>query len=244
MTATSPGSQAETPRAKRFYKQVTVDASGATHAILLDGRAVKTPLRRALALPTAQLAEMVAGEWRDQDAFIRPETMVLTGFCNAAIDRIADHRDEVGKAIAGFAETDTLSYRDGPDSPLFTRQQAVWEPILRDLEAAHGIVWLRLSGVMPRPQTPEVRALAMAVIADDDAFRLTAFSQIVELTGSFALALALREQRHSPDAIWDAAFLEQTWQAEQWGEDAEATAQLEARRARYDAAVAMWGVLN
>ncbi|MEM1132959.1 MAG: ATP12 family protein [Pseudomonadota bacterium] len=243
MTVKTLTQESQNPRAKRFYKEVSLGESDGDYAILLDGRAVKTPLKRALSVPSQRLAELVAEEWQAQQDFIEPQTMVLTGFCNAAIDHIADHRAEVISAIVGFAETDTLSYRDDPDAPLFARQQAVWEPIIRDLEAAHGVEWARISGVMPQPQSPDVLALAQAVVTDDDAFRLTAFSQIVELTGSFALALALREARQTADAVWDAAFLEQLWQAEQWGEDAEATAQLHTRRERYDAAVTMWGAL-
>lgn len=228
---------------RRFYQTVSVGASDDGYAILLDDRAVKTPLRRALAVPSAKLADMIAAEWRVQEDYIVPKTMVLTGFSNAAIDHIGDHRDQICSNIAGFAETDTVSYRDDPGAPLFVRQQAVWEPILCDLEAAYGVKWLRISGVMPAPQSPDVMMLAQKIVAEDDPFRLTAFSQIVELLGSFAFALAYRNGHRPADAIWDAAFLEQVWQAEQWGQDAEAEAQLEARRARYDAAVAMWGAL-
>ena len=47
---------------KRFWKDVAVVEDG----IRLDGRPVRTPARAELKLPTAALAEAVAGEWRAQ----------------------------------------------------------------------------------------------------------------------------------------------------------------------------------
>lgn len=243
MSENTMGQDRPKPRMKRFYTDVSIAKEDSTHVLLLDGRQVKTPLRRALAIPSSKLAGMVAEEWRAQGEYIEPETMVLTGFCNAAIDYITENRGTIRANIVAFADTDTLSYREDPETILFAEQERLWEPMLRTLEQAHGMAWMRTSGVMPMPQTPEVLELAHRVTADDDAFELTAFSQIVELIGSFALGLAYREGRYSADAIWDAAFLEQTWQAEQWGQDADAAAQLKARRVRYDAATAMWQAL-
>jgi len=51
---------------KRFYKEATVEPSGDAFAVLLDGKQVKTPARRALMLPTKAAAELVAEEWQAQ----------------------------------------------------------------------------------------------------------------------------------------------------------------------------------
>ena len=72
---------------KRFYKEVTVTPE---NSILLDGKAVKTPGKRPLALPTRTLAEAIAEEWRGQGAHIDPATLLLTKLANTAIDRVAE----------------------------------------------------------------------------------------------------------------------------------------------------------
>jgi chaperone required for assembly of F1-ATPase len=65
-----PAGKASLP--KRFYKSVAVKHEGAGAALQLDGKAVRTPGKALLALPTAALAEAVAQEWRDQDERIDP----------------------------------------------------------------------------------------------------------------------------------------------------------------------------
>ena len=71
---------------KRFYKTVTTQPVENGRALLLDNRPVKTPLRAPLVLPTAAMADAVAGEWDAQGEEIVIASMPLTGFANAAID--------------------------------------------------------------------------------------------------------------------------------------------------------------
>ncbi len=236
-----PTAEADRNLPKRFYKIVSVERIAGGYVVTLDGRTLKTPARANLALPNAALAKLVAQEWADQGEFIRPETMIITGFCNAAIDRVATHRDALESEVCGYADTDTLSYRDADDSPLTQRQLEMWDPILEALEDAHEVQWLRTSGIMPGAQMAPVMALAQKDVAALDKFALTAFSQIVALLGSYALALALRDGHIEADHCWNAAFLESDWQAEQWGEDAQAKALMADRRTRFDAA---WSMLQ
>ncbi|MEQ1651986.1 MAG: ATP12 family protein, partial [Hyphomicrobium sp.] len=53
------------PMLKRFYSHASVSAAAPFH-ILLDGRAIKTPAKRALVLPAIAAAQAVAGEWNAQ----------------------------------------------------------------------------------------------------------------------------------------------------------------------------------
>ena len=68
-----------------------------------------------------------------------------------------------------------------------------------------------------------------------DAFELAGLSPLVTVSGSLVIALALAEGAIDPDAAWAAAALDELWQAEQWGDDAEAAAALAARRRDFDA---------
>lgn len=237
--------QAEKPKAlpKRFYKTVSVERIAGGYVVTLDGRSIKTPARANLRLPTTRLAKLVAQEWADQGEFIDPASMVITGFCNAAIDRVTDNRAMLEGEVSGFADTDTLSYREEPGSELAQLQDTLWEPVLQRLEQEHGAKWLRTTGIMPGQQDEAVMALAAEFVAGLDKFALTAFSQMAALAGSFALILALTKGDIDADGCWTAAFVENDWQARQWGEDAEAQKMMADRRKRFDAAWSMWQAL-
>jgi chaperone required for assembly of F1-ATPase len=49
------------------------------YAIELDGRTVKTPLRRQLLIPSQPLAAAITAEWDSQQKEIRPSEMHLVG---------------------------------------------------------------------------------------------------------------------------------------------------------------------
>jgi len=80
-----------------------------------------------------------------------------------------------------------------------------------------------------------VRGVGMHV-ASRDAFQLAGLSPLVTISGSLLIALALAEQAIGLETAWAAATLDEAWQAEQWGQDAEAQAALEARRRDFAAA--------
>jgi chaperone required for assembly of F1-ATPase len=61
------------------------------------------------------------------------------------------------------------------------------------------------------------------------AFQLTGFHDLVAISGSLVLALAVADQRLSADEAWHLSRLDEHWQAEVWGRDEEAEA-LEAAR--------------
>ena len=83
---------------KRFYRQATASPEAGGVAVLLDGRAVRTPGRNLLRVPTEELAEAIAAEWNAQGETVNPQAMPLTGLANAAIDQVAPDP-------AGFART-------------------------------------------------------------------------------------------------------------------------------------------
>src|SRR5205085_577272 len=110
------GEMADSARAmKRFYKDAAAVPGLGGVGIELDGRPVKTPGKRPLALPTEELAEAIAAEWNAQGDEIDPRSMPLTGLANAAIDLVASDPAAFAETLAPFGETDLLYYRsEGP----------------------------------------------------------------------------------------------------------------------------------
>jgi chaperone required for assembly of F1-ATPase len=218
---------------KRFYKEATAAPVGTGWEIRLDERPVKTPARQPLLLPTAELAEAVAGEWREQGDKVDPMTMKLTGLANAAIDRIAPEPQAFAAGLAGYGESDLLCYRADAPEPLVRRQADAWDPLLAWARRRFDIDFEVTTGVIHRAQPARtVEQLGRAVAARDP-FRLAALSPLVTISGSLVIALALDEQAIDLDTAWSASTVDEAWQAEQWGEDSLASARLEARRQEF-----------
>ncbi|TAD72961.1 MAG: molecular chaperone [Sphingomonadales bacterium] len=218
---------------RRFYQDVTLGEHPGGWQILLDGRGVKTVGGEAQIVPTRALAEALAAEWRQQGDRIDPKTLPLRDMADYAIDMVTPDPHGVARSLVAYAETDTLCYRADPDEPLHAHQQAVWEPLLSAFEAAHGIVLVRVSGVLHRPQPSESLAMLEARLTGLDPFVLAGVEAKTTLAASLVTALAALDAAHEdePRALWQAVCLEEEWQADLWGRDAEA----EERRVRREA---------
>ena len=226
---------------KRFWKTAAVvDAEGG-FAVALDGKPLKTPARAALIVPTCALADAVAAEWNACPETIDPRLMPMTGLANAATDRAGN---EIATGLAKFGESDLTCYRAADPAPLVERQSEAWDALLAWARRRYDIDFATCSGIIHVPQPPEtIRRLGHAVHALDR-FRLAALSPLVTISGSLVAGLAVVEQAMPADAVWDAVTIDEQWQLEQWGSDAEAEAMIEARRTEFLAAARFVELLN
>lgn len=204
---------------KRFYKDAAAVAGEGGWGIALDGRAVRTPARVPLLMPTEALAQEVASEWAAQGEEIKPLTMPLTGLSNAAIDRVAPDCATFAQGLAVYAETELLAYRADYPPPLVARQAAVWDPLLAWARSRYDVAFNVTAGIVHVAQPPATLARIAAAFAALDAFRLAALNQAVTITGSAVIALALNEGHVDASAAYAAGHLDEIWQAEQWGSD-------------------------
>ena len=204
---------------RRFWKSVTVEAVGDAFTIRLDDRVVKTPMKADLMLPGAALAEAVAAEWAGVGEKIDPAVMPMTGFANAAIDRVGPERATFIDAVAGYAQTDHFCYRAQDQEALFDRQTAEWDPWLNWAAARYGVRFNTVTGIMHRPQPSETLSRLSAEVAARSDFELAAMAKLTHLAGSVVAVLAVLERACEPQAMWDILCLDEDWQAEQWGAD-------------------------
>jgi chaperone required for assembly of F1-ATPase len=212
------------PLPKRFYKEVArvPRADGSGFEIHLDGRQLRTPLKRILVIADAAFADLVLSEWRAQSAVIDPASMPATRLANSAVDTVADNREAVAAEIVAYSGSDLLCYRASGPASLVARQSDIWNPILQGVEAAIGARFIRAEGVMHAPQPALVSERVAAAIADLPDLQLAALQLVTTLTGSAVLAIALVKQMLTADAVWVAAHLDEDWQIEQWGPDEDA----------------------
>ncbi len=231
-------------RIKRFYQNATVEAQSDGYSIRLDGRPVKTPGKRPLALPSQALAQAVADEWGAQKTHIDPEAMPLTKMANTAIDAVTGMEGEVAADMAAFAGSDLLCYRAGHPLELVERQQAGWEPILKWASKSLGINLKTTVGVMPITQEAAALEEANRQAARFDALHLTPLHVMTTLTGSMILALAHAHGGLDAKQVWDLANVDEDWQWSVWGSDEEATERRAKRWIEMDAASRFLGLLR
>lgn len=237
-----PQTKKELP--KRFYRDVSVGEEAGEFRILLDGRGVRTPSKKPLAVPTRALADAVAGEWRGQSAVIDPATMPLTRILNSAIDGVSGREAEIAADIVKYAGSDLLCYRAEHPEELVTRQARHWDPVLAWAKADLECRFVLAAGIMPVTQSDEALARFAKALEGLDALRLAALHVVTTLLGSALLALAHARGNIGADATWAAAHVDEDFQIEQWGEDAEAAERRTFRRAEFDAASRILGFVT
>lgn len=211
------------PPPKRFYKSVGIEKHPSGYAILLDGRPMKTPAKRAFAVPTEGLALAIAGEWAEQTEFIDPARMPLTRIANSAIDAVAGAMTEVAEDIAAYAASDLLCYRADAPRELAMRQSAAWDPVLKWAAATHHLHLRVISWIVPVEQPAEVKEIVRTALREASAFKLAALHVMTTITGSAILALAHAAGRLSAEETWATTHIDEDWQIEHWGADAEAS---------------------
>ena len=222
---------------KRFYKEVAVAPADGGFAVLLDGRTVKTPARNMLILPTENLAAAIAAEWRGQGDEISATSMPLLRLANSVIDGVTAKRDEVMDAVMRFAENDLLCYRAHQPPELVARQSAGWDTWLDWARRRHGANMTVAEGFTHVDQTPDALMALRQAAAELDPFALGALHVIASITGSLVLALAVADGAASGAQVFALSRIDETYQAEKWGEDAEAAKRATALAHELDKAV-------
>lgn len=219
--------------AKRFWTETCVVVRDTGHGIDLDGRPVRTPSGLPLVLPTSAAAAAVAAEWDAQAGIIDPGSMPMTRMANSALEKVMPQMDAVRAHLADYAATDLLCYRAAGPAALVQRQAAGWDPVLDWARRTHGADLRVTTGVMPVDQDPALLDRLAARMVPMTAFRLTGFHDLVALSGSFVLALAVAEEALDAAQAFALSRLDEIWQSEQWGRDETATEAADFRSAAF-----------
>jgi chaperone required for assembly of F1-ATPase len=210
------------PLPKRFYTHVVLSSLPHGHAILLDGRPVKTPKKSPFAVPTLSLAEHIAAEWVAQGATIDPETMPLTRLANTTLDAVIPNLDAVRADIVAFSGTDALCYRAQNPSDLAALQASLWDPVLAWAATDLGARFAITDAILHQSQSEQALAAIAAALETYDAWQITALHVITTLNGSAVLAMAVARNHLTAEQAWTTAHCDEDWQSARWGSDNEA----------------------
>jgi chaperone required for assembly of F1-ATPase len=206
---------------RRFYQTVEVAPADDGHHLLLDGRPLRTPAKRLLAVPAADLAEALAGEWRAQGEVVQPQAMPLTRLASTAQDLMPALRVAAIEEAVGYAGTDLLCYRAAAPLDLVERQSRVWQPLLDWAASVYGARLAVTTSLLPVAQPDAaIRGLRAAVenLAD---WPLVGLHAATTALGSLLLGLALARGRLDAGQALAASLLDELYEIERWGRDAE-----------------------
>lgn len=215
---------------KRFWQEAAVAEAAGGFTVELDGRRVKTPAKTELTLPTRAMADAVATEWAAQEGEVDPLSMPVTRSANAALDKVRHQHGEVADMLAEYGGTDLVCYRADHPQELIERQAQAWDPVLDWAGDTLGARLVPVSGVMHRPQPAQALETLSRQVHALGSFQLAAFHDLVGMSGSLLLGFAALHNWRDIDEIWQISRIDEQWQEDQWGIDAEAAQQSEVKR--------------
>jgi chaperone required for assembly of F1-ATPase len=206
---------------KRFYAEVGVVSAAHGFGVTLDAKPLSTPAKAPLTVPSRGLAEAIAAEWRGQGSDVTPDDLPLTRLASTAIDLVTARRPEIVADIVRYAGTDLVCYRAGHPPELAQRQHDAWQPLI-DWAVLRYDAPLEVSvGVVPVAQLPPTLRAFAAAVESHSPFELAALHAATAACGSLVVALALFEGQLDAEGAFAASQLDESFEIEQWGEDAE-----------------------
>jgi chaperone required for assembly of F1-ATPase len=224
---------------KRFWDTATVAPSAPGFAVLLDGRPLHMPGGPELLIRPRRLAEAIAAEWQAAGGAKGGEMSFadtpLTRLAGTAQQRVASDPAPTADAIARYGENDLLCYRAATPEALVRRQARLWQPWLDWAALTYDAPLRVTTGVVPIRQHRDSLAALHRAVAALDVEVLAALGIAVPALGSLVLGLALAAGKLDAPAAHALGALDELYQAEEWGEDAEAAA----RRAAIAADIAL-----
>ncbi|KAJ8611169.1 hypothetical protein CTAYLR_003547 [Chrysophaeum taylorii] len=205
--------------ARRFYKETGIAAVDDGYQITLDGRALRSPARRALVLPSEPLALAIAAEWDSQLEKIEPAAMPLMSLAATAVDQIAVDRKDTTRTVLKYGKNDTTCFFAGEaDEPrLHQLQLEHYLPLLEWVRAEFDVRFEPGFGVAHRPTNDETLRPIEAFFEKLSTWELAALQSATQETKSLVIGLALLAHKLDASQAETVARLEEQVQIDRWG---------------------------
>ena len=161
---------------------------------------------------------------------------------NSAIDKIIPQFDEVAGLLAAYGASDLICYRATEPRALIARQAAAWDPMIAWAADTLRAPLLATAGVIHIAQDPASVDRLTAQVFALDPFRLAGLHDLVAMSGSLVLALAITHRRLTEPEAWALSRVDEHWQQELWGTDDEAAEYAALREAAFLQADRFYGL--
>jgi len=211
---------------RRFWDFASVTPVEGGFAVLLDDKPMRIPGGKPLTIAAPALAEGVTAEWQraggTKGGEFTMDDVPLTRLAGTAQDRIAPNPEPVAAVLAQYAESDLLCYRAEHPLALVVQQAHAWQPWLDWAARTYGARLQATTGIIHLRQDPAALDAIRCAMAGQSDLTLAALGVAVPLLGSAVLGLALAAGVLDAASAHGLASLDELFQVEAWGEDAEA----------------------
>ncbi|XP_053993902.1 ATP synthase mitochondrial F1 complex assembly factor 2-like [Hylaeus volcanicus] len=213
---------------KRFYKQVTINKINQCNnwGIFLDGKPLKTPGGKVLAVTSSEGSKLIADEWNKQHDIVNCREMPYTSLAIQALDLIESHSNLVEKKILEYLRTDCFLIRP---KNFQESQNFINKDYLGSLEPLHCKIQkfynlsepLKMSTNLeiPAQNVQDLDKLAYQ-IRKRNHLQLSCLFTATQILHSYLLSLAMLDSLESVDKILYASMIENKMQQQVWGSTA------------------------
>ncbi len=219
---------------KKFFDKATVENG----AVLLDGKALTTPAKNKVILPSDKFAQAVADEWNAMGDKIDKNKLPLTGMASLALDIAAPRRNELLVELLEYGETDLLFYHD-MDEGLSNVQRTQWQPWINHAQVEFSTRYEVTQSIMPVRQAPENQPRHLEKLETLNEWQLALLAAVVKPTTSLLLGWFFVQNKLNEEEIFTLSRLEESHNMAKWGEDDDARENAENIRADL-ATSALW----
>lgn len=206
----------------KLYESVSWRKVEKGYELYLNDNLLKTPQGRIVRVPSLALAKKLAAEYQSLLRGDNHSTVAMpySSLAMTSWDYCDDGEDDGGivTSLASFLEHDYLCYR-AEDVYLRERQEILWDKWLLWFKEEHGIALSSTHRLAPLSQAGNILKEGRNCLMNYDRFHLAVFSQLSSLSHSFVLALASVSGAMKEAEFCAAAFLDDEYQLEFWGED-------------------------
>jgi len=191
---------------------------GVLHGVRLDGRPLRTPAKRTLALASRPLALAVAQEWEAQRPFILPHMMPLMTLATTTIDQIPTIRSQIEESMLVYFQSDTVCFRspDGEDARLKAAEARCWDPLLAWFNRRFGTRVRATDGLELCLADDDLAAVG-DYLDEQTGEAIAALDMLTVSCKSFVIAAALLEGELSAEQACAAARVAEDAQIDEWG---------------------------
>lgn len=207
---------------RRFYTKAEAGTAPGGHVVRLDGKILKTALGRNLLLSSFSLAEEIAREWESQKEYIQLSNMPFTQLAYTLFDKVEDARQLIIDEIMKYAASDLACYRATHPEDLLLRQKKNWDPLLSFLKEEFEINFKTIQGIQYLRQPEEGLKKFKELMEKLSAPEVTSMQAVTSLIASAVISFALIKEKVTADECFAAATVDERFQMEKWGVDAEA----------------------
>jgi chaperone required for assembly of F1-ATPase len=157
--------------------------------------------------------------------------MPATRLASQVLDGGEEARAIQLKTLERYGASDLICYFADSPRALIERQSRSWGSLLDWAKSELGLDFARATGIIHREQPPQTLSRLAELARAAGPFELAGLAFGAGLFGSAVISLAMRAGRLDAAGAMDAARLDEIFQEEQWGVDAESRERAEAMAA-------------